>query len=48
MKTQLNCPCGEHLTGANEDELVDNVRKHLAENHPGHDYTRDQILFMAF
>lgn len=48
MKTQLNCPCGEHLTGANEDELVDNVRKHLTENHPGHDYTRDQILFMAF
>ncbi|MGI5218593.1 DUF1059 domain-containing protein [Nocardia carnea] len=48
MKTQLNCPCGEHLTGANEDELVDVVRKHLAENHPGHDYTRDQILFMAY
>ncbi|MCX0273716.1 DUF1059 domain-containing protein [Nocardia fusca] len=48
MKTRLNCPCGEHLTGATEDELVDVVRKHLTENHPGHDYSRDEILFIAY
>lgn len=48
VKTRLNCPCGEHLTGATEDELVDVVRKHLTENHPGHDYSRDEILFIAY
>jgi hypothetical protein len=35
------------LRGADEDELVEKVRAHLTENHPGHDYSRDEILFMA-
>lgn len=47
MKTQLTCPCGEHIEEQDEDALVEAVRKHLKENHPGHEYTRDQILFMA-
>ncbi|MCH5645189.1 MULTISPECIES: DUF1059 domain-containing protein [unclassified Gordonia (in: high G+C Gram-positive bacteria)] len=47
-KTRLTCPCGESIRGADEDELVEKVRAHLAENHPGHDYSRDEILFMAF
>ncbi len=47
MKTRLTCPCGETLRGEDEDDLVEKVRKHLAENHPGHDYSREQILFMA-
>lgn len=47
MKTRLTCPCGELLRGADEDELVEKVRAHLTENHPGHDYSRDEILFMA-
>lgn len=47
MKTRLTCPCGEQLKGKDEDELVENVQAHLKENHPGHEYTRDQILFMA-
>jgi hypothetical protein len=48
MKQQLTCPCGEHLVGTDEDDLVEKVKQHLAEQHPGHEYTRDQILFMAY
>jgi predicted small metal-binding protein len=47
MKTTLICPCGETITGKDEDELVEKVKAHLSENHPGHEYTRDQILSMA-
>lgn len=47
MKTRLTCPCGELLKGADEDELVANVQAHLKEKHPDHEYTREQILFMA-
>jgi predicted small metal-binding protein len=48
VKTRLTCPCGDMLRGADEDELVEIVRKHLAENHPGHEYSRNEILFMAY
>jgi predicted small metal-binding protein len=47
MKTQLNCPCGLLVTGNDEDELVENVQRHLAEEHPDRDYSRDEILFLA-
>ena len=47
MKTRLNCPCGEYIQGSDEDELVDKVMAHLAEEHPGRDYDRETILFMA-
>jgi hypothetical protein len=48
MKTELDCPCGEHIVGEDEDDLVAKAKEHLVENHPGHEYTRDQILFMAY
>ncbi|WP_068271693.1 DUF1059 domain-containing protein [Aldersonia kunmingensis] len=48
MKTRLNCPCGEIIVGKDEDELVEKTTKHLAENHPGHEYSRDEILFIAY
>lgn len=48
MKRNLNCPCGEAIVGADEDDLVEKTQKHLAENHPGHDYSRDEILFIAY
>ncbi len=48
MKTHLNCPCGEAIVGTDEDDLVEKTQKHLAENHPGHQYTRDEILFIAY
>ncbi|MFE3794075.1 DUF1059 domain-containing protein [Nocardia tengchongensis] len=48
MKTRLNCPCGEYIKGMNEDDLIEKTRSHLAQNHPDHDYTRDEILFIAY
>ncbi|AZG47364.1 DUF1059 domain-containing protein [Gordonia insulae] len=48
MKTRLTCPCGDQMKGADEDELVQKVQEHLAENHPDHEYSRDEILFMAY
>ncbi|MEV6320794.1 DUF1059 domain-containing protein [Nocardia sp. NPDC051787] len=48
MKTKLSCPCGEYITGTDEDDLVEKTKAHLAANHPGHDYTRDEILFIAY
>lgn len=44
---RLSCPCGEEITGADEDELVERTRQHLSEAHPGRSYTREQILFFA-
>ena len=48
MSTNLRCPCGEFIQGSDEDDLVEKTQAHLAENHPGHEYSRDQILFMAY
>jgi hypothetical protein len=48
MKTKLNCPCGEFIEGKDEDDLVEKVQAHLREKHPGREYEREQILFMAY
>lgn len=48
MKTQLTCPCGAHIVGEDEDDLVEKVRHHLATVHPGMEYDREEILFLAF
>ncbi|MBC9733366.1 DUF1059 domain-containing protein [Nocardioides marmotae] len=47
MKTRLTCPCGEVVKGADEDELVEKAQAHLAAEHPGREYEREMILFMA-
>jgi hypothetical protein len=47
MKTRLTCPCGTVVKGADEDELVELTQQHLAAEHPGLEYERDQILFIA-
>ncbi|MGA8256433.1 MAG: DUF1059 domain-containing protein [Nocardioides sp.] len=47
MKTLLRCPCGESIKGADEDDLVEKAQAHLAAEHPGREYDRDMILFMA-
>lgn len=47
MKTVLDCPCGERIVGDDEDDLVARAGQHLADRHPDHDYTRDEILFVA-
>jgi hypothetical protein len=48
VKTRLDCPCGEHVEGTDEDDLVVKVQKHLADSHPGLQYGRDDILFLAY
>ncbi|WP_327101598.1 DUF1059 domain-containing protein [Nocardia vinacea] len=48
QKTRLSCPCGEYVRGTDEDDLVEKTRAHLAEKHPEHEYTRDEILFIAY
>jgi hypothetical protein len=48
MKTRLTCPCGAPFTGTDEDDLVIQVQEHLRAAHPTHDYSRDEILFLAW
>lgn len=48
IKTKLTCPCGTRITGANEDDLVHKVQTHLAEVQSGMEYSRDEILFVAY
>lgn len=48
MKRNLSCPCGESIVGTDEDDLVEKTQTHLSENHPDHQYTRDEILFIAY
>lgn len=48
VKTRLRCPCGDLIVGGSEEELVDLARAHLLAEHPGHDYTRDEILLFAY
>ena len=47
MKTRLSCPCGEVIRAEDEDQLVELTQQHLAEAHPGMEYGRDEILFIA-
>lgn len=48
MKRRLTCPCGAYIEGEDEDDLVQKVQAHLAEKHPGHEYSREEILFLAY
>ena len=41
------CPCGTQIVGTDEDDLVEETQAHLAETHPGMQYDREQILFIA-
>lgn len=47
MKTKLTCPCGERVEGRDEDDLVEKTQAHLKEAHPGMEYDREAILFIA-
>ncbi|WP_404817777.1 DUF1059 domain-containing protein [Rhodococcus rhodochrous] len=47
-KTRLNCPCGAHVAGVDEDDLVIRAQEHLRESHPGMEYSRDEILFISY
>ena len=47
MKTRVSCPCGTVIKGEDEDDLVEKTQAHLAEQHPGMSYGRDESLFNA-
>ena len=47
MKTKLICPCGDHIEGKDEDDLVELTNAHLNEQHDGRTYDREMILMMA-
>jgi hypothetical protein len=46
-KRYLRCPCGEFIEAEDDDKLVESTQAHLAAAHPGREYSRDEILFMA-
>lgn len=47
MKTILDCPCGTRITAVDEDTLVHRANEHLTADHPGLEYSRDEILMIA-
>ncbi len=49
MAMKVDCPCGETVRGASDDELVTNVETHVQDKHPEMVGTmsREQILGMA-
>jgi len=50
VKRRLDCPCGEHLVGETDDDLVERAFAHLREKHPdlAGVYTREHILVLAY
>lgn len=49
MARVINCECGYKVTGASDDELLDNAEAHVRERHPemAGQVTREQLLSMA-
>ncbi len=45
----VDCPCGKHVEGEDDDQLVKNVEAHIASDHPDMvgKYSREQILEMS-
>jgi predicted small metal-binding protein len=45
----VHCPCGEVVEAETDDELVEQVRQHVREDHPEleNEYTREKILSIA-
>jgi predicted small metal-binding protein len=49
MAKQIDCACGQVVTGENDDELVANAEAHMREMHPelAGTMSREQVLAMA-
>jgi predicted small metal-binding protein len=39
----IDCPCGHHLEGADDEELFRLAREHIERDHPEMERTDDQI-----
>lgn len=46
MARQLSCPCGTVITSTEED-FLHVVRGHLTTEHPGRDYSDNEILMIS-
>lgn len=46
MAKQLNCPCGAMII-SRDDEHLENVRAHLASEHPGREYSDNEINLIS-
>jgi len=46
MKREIVCPCGHPMQAVNDEELYRVVRKHVDENHPELNYSKDDIITM--
>ncbi len=49
MAQVVDCPCGEHVVGEDDNDIVAKVEAHVQEKHPDMVGTmdREQILAMA-
>jgi predicted small metal-binding protein len=49
MAKVVNCECGYTVRGADDEELLDNVESHIAQQHPNlvGTVTREDLLSMA-
>jgi predicted small metal-binding protein len=49
MAKEINCPCGETVTGEDDDQLVASTEEHIREKHPEMVGTksREEIIAMA-
>jgi len=43
----IDCECGKTLQAANDEDLADAVRDHVAEDHPEMDLSDDQVQEMV-
>ena len=39
----IDCPCGHHFEGADDDELFHLAREHVDRDHPGMQRTDDDL-----
>jgi predicted small metal-binding protein len=39
----IECPCGHHLEGADDEELVRLARRHVEEHHPEMERSDEQL-----
>jgi hypothetical protein len=39
----IDCPCGHHLEGADDDDLFGRAREHIDRDHPEMERTGEQI-----
>jgi predicted small metal-binding protein len=39
----IECPCGHHLEGVDDEDLIRQAREHIARDHPEMDRSDDQL-----